>query len=586
MFTFFAQGNRWIIIWLFFILLRLFFALFSHSYIHPDEYFQSAEVVAFDMFSWFTENKTEHLATASSSIGISTPWEFDKSGEPCIGITKGIRFSPWEFDINSGGPFIRAILPLYLFMGFPIYIVYKFFGTSSTNISPYLSRYIWTSYRLSGFLWSLLLDFILWKLLSRKNGKNNSVNGLWMIIFASMWPILILQTRPLSNSLESILLALLFYFVEIQISSNSIIISVIIGMCWSLGIWSRVTFAVFSFPIMIYLLLKTFSSRPLASSLKSIFLMGFGALICSIACIVVDTLYYNTKFNDWSDIVITPFNFLIFNQDLHNLKRFGIHSRYLIVLIIMPFLFGPFYLILLKDTLNICINFVSSYSKSSKPIVGHLSIISLITIWFSSLSLSTIPHQEYRFLLPLMLPLILSIASPINFSSKYIKKFLFLFIIFQIAICLILGVFHQAGLSKLLIEFEPQDTSPCMFIFSKVYLLPTHLLIGKIHRDSIIVNLMHQDLTIDRLKAFIQKYPTSNVYHLVPGHVKLEFQNQMDLIASHFPFINKDFRSEQFESAKNSPIEALKIHIYNLTQLCKEITDNSTSTTRNYLSNQ
>lgn len=66
--------------------------------------------------------------------------------------------------------------------------------------------------------------------------------------------------------------------------------------------------------------------------------------------------------------------------------------------------------------------------------ICHLSHWSL---WFSSLYLSTIPHQE----------------------------FLFLFIMFQIVFCLVIDMFHQAGLSKLLIEFEPRDTSPCIFIY-------------------------------------------------------------------------------------------------------------------------
>jgi len=69
-----------------YIILRLLFSIFSISYIHPDEYFQSYEII----YSLYPFNKNSHI-----------PWEFANCINPCRSIIPPYVFILCRLSIIS-----------------------------------------------------------------------------------------------------------------------------------------------------------------------------------------------------------------------------------------------------------------------------------------------------------------------------------------------------------------------------------------------------------------------------------------------------------------------------------------------------
>ena len=122
--------------------------------------------------------------------------------------------------------------------------------------------------------------------------------------------------------------------------------------------------------------------------------------------------------------VITPLNSLLYNRSISNLSLHGLHPHYQHLLASLPLLLGPALLLLLSVR----------YSPNS------LSLISAVT---STLLLSAIPHQEPRFLLPVV-PLILSSVQPPR-SMRYTQAWLCSWIAFNSVLGILMGTYHQGG---------------------------------------------------------------------------------------------------------------------------------------------
>ncbi|KAJ1499492.1 hypothetical protein HMI55_004366 [Coelomomyces lativittatus] len=163
-------------------------------------------------------------------------------------------------------------------------------------------------------------------------------------------------------------------------------------------------------------------------------------------------------------MVITIFHFIHYNRDVANVSLHGFHPRYLHLLVHLPFLFGP---MLLTSTVMSVVKRPFSFFSSPlhwKTPHGWLGV----SVLSGLLSLSWIPHQEPRFLLPLY-PLLLLLCRPHpSLRRKYS------FIVMSVLIMVSLSG-HQAGLIPCLLKLNDLPWLPLLVTWH-TYMVPHFLL--------------------------------------------------------------------------------------------------------------
>ncbi|KAL1616008.1 alpha 1,2 mannosyltransferase [Diplodia seriata] len=203
-------------------------------------------------------------------------------------------------------------------------------------------------------------------------------------------------------------------------------------------------------------LIPHFHRKPL-----SLIALLLSATITTIVAIMFDTAFYHpdglTLTNLVHNPVITPLNNFLYNSSAHNLAQHGLHPYYQHIVANLPQLIGPAFPLLLF-----------SYRKNLR-LAAALSGVGLLSIF---------PHQEARFLLPAV-PLILSsIRVPTNKRMR--RAWLATWIVFNAAMGLLMGVYHQGGVVPAQIWIarsgEPAVTSVYWW---KTYSPPVWLLNGK-----------------------------------------------------------------------------------------------------------
>ncbi|KAI9278949.1 Alg9-like mannosyltransferase family-domain-containing protein [Phascolomyces articulosus] len=196
------------------------------------------------------------------------------------------------------------------------------------------------------------------------------------------------------------------------------------------------------------------------------FLLG-GSLV-AIACVLADSLFYKSLditfvekpienlvdlmeiISDptkWSHVnisgtlVLTPLNNILYNANVENLKEHGLHPRYLHLLVNFPLLYGP----LSTGAL------VSFLWRPRTNATLYYVLVSVVTM--AMIGLSIMPHQEARFLAPMLAP----IALIYTWSRlKFNRGFMILWISFNIITTVVFGGLHQGGLVPAMIFLQQQ----------------------------------------------------------------------------------------------------------------------------------
>lgn len=191
--------------------------------------------------------------------------------------------------------------------------------------------------------------------------------------------------------------------------------------------------------------------------------MALGFFSLTVFCITADSVYYGTlfltsngkpfrdvnqfistllnpivlaSFKAEGSLVITPVNNLLYNMNADNLQLHGIHPRYTHLAINLPLLFGP---LAIQGLLEI----PSVLKKTTTDTSKHFLYILMGIVFTSLVGLSIIPHQEARFLCPLLVPLVLIYTwrRPNLTLSFWLSWFLF-----NIITTYVFGVIHQGGI--------------------------------------------------------------------------------------------------------------------------------------------
>ena len=330
-----------IVIYILLLLLRIAAQWYLPGYIHPDEYFQSGQEL------WF-------------------------GCPPKI---------PWEYHPTNA---LRSILPPTIMTYLPIRL-YSFLMSSSSlpSLTSLSGREILIIPRLACCLLSILVvDWSVWKL--SYNGSTDGV-PIPVLLLASSWPTFVMLSRPFSNSLESMVLALLLRTIISKIDTNtavtnittsySLLFALQVGMICSVGIFTRFTFAFFAIPVLLFFLynmIQQQKQKQKQQSVKSksfllptitLFWMTISFLFVSAVIIFADTQFYNNnnKNNNTqgdgissflSSLVFTPFNALRYNSQVSNLKDHGLHPRWTHAGVNMFILFGPLTIIAYMSILS------------------------------------------------------------------------------------------------------------------------------------------------------------------------------------------------------------------------------------------
>ena len=461
------------------LLIRIFISIMSTSYVHPDEYFQSIEI------------------TNKLFFGFDT-------------------YIPWEFQSENA---IRTIVTPIIVTGIPYYI-----GSICNLI--YNGWYLLISPKIMLVFLSLTIDIIGFKIHQKyvsdkpldyddkdykRNKRKDAISGQTILfLFSTSWSVMVFYSRPFSNTMEAFCLA---YSLGIYLLyDTSTLKRVALGFLLAFGVFTRFTFIAFFLPIGIALLLDSYYIAKRKTKKEHdarilfvtyLFQCIGGSLLGTFLNILFDSIYYNGQFT------ITPLNNALYNMKTENLAQHGLHPRYLHSIVNLPMLCGPltiylyYYGFLKRNAFG-----NKNYNKKNKkyddgkimPIEKyqsfHINTLLALCALSGMVILSLAPHQEARFLLPLVFPILLFYSIDVDnakgkngrgtSSSSLHNRIQYIWIIFNVILFLLFGVFHQAGVLKALNHASHtsiENNRPKNLIFYHTYMPPRFMLLNKIDVD-------------------------------------------------------------------------------------------------------
>ena len=319
---------------------------------------------------------------------------------------------------------------------------------------------------------------------------------------SSSWPALVLLVRPFSNTLETICVSIILLVLasqtrqsELQLNENTtntgIGILLFAGFLCSIGIFTRFTFGIFAVPAVLAILHRrgcdalttrrttltsdddsvvalpsgtsAVASRYLTAVLGAAIWIGIAFLIGVRALVSVDSHFYHSR-KDSSDrtrYVLTPWNALVYNSRVGNLSDHGLHPRITHYLVNMPMLYGPLAILLYASTVRDIWDRLMYHTIGKRDTVPLSDRTSQVLppifypvcrgiVWMGLGVLSCAPHQEARFLLPLVVPLSLLHGRTILHARQRRTMILF-WILFNLILMIFFGGLHQGGVTSSLV---------------------------------------------------------------------------------------------------------------------------------------
>jgi len=389
--------------------------------------------------------------------------------------TKVVR--TWEF--NSTFP-LRSIIPIYLTTGLPLLILKAVSSTSGYVISWYS---LTVAVRLTITLLSLITDFTTMQL-ARWQDKVSAA-----VVMATSYISLVYYTRTFSNTLESFLFSALICVVahRSQKEKSDIHYAFIISMLIVTGVFNRPTFVVYAMVPYLWWLFSDGVNRVIIKAINSVLI----AIPLSIVLIICDSIYFsrldinNLNSADLSDILslvvnnltVTPLNFVLYNTQFGNLAEHGIHPRFTHAVVNIPLLFSVLSVCFFYDVFRWCT--MTVILRSWKLVLMHRRDVMLLACCLVPvILLSLFPHQEPRFLIPL-LPVFAAMYAR-QITSRWSAALCW--IVANVFGCLFYGCLHQAGVVPCLGHLqETQSTGVERHVtFWHTYTAPQHLLLQQL----------------------------------------------------------------------------------------------------------
>ncbi|ODV85822.1 glycosyltransferase family 22 protein [[Candida] arabinofermentans NRRL YB-2248] len=433
---------------------------------------------------------------------------------------------PWEFEEGC-----RSMAPLYL-LYYPVIYIGQWFEMRPIVIY-YLVKLTFC------FLSWAVLDFCIFRIMPIKQERLKA-----MFFMNTSYVTLVYQSHTFSNSIETILVVAAIWIINDvrnhlelgnKIYSTSRLI--MLGFLVSFGLFNRPTF------ILWMILPSVFVLKYAMRSFRGITLLIASFTVTTISCILIDTHHFRGSI-DLSNIsslydlntrlVITPLNNILYNSSISNLKTHGLHPYYTHILINTPQILGPLIFLLPP--------FQSTQYIRTTPFLSMISGL---------VALSLIPHQELRFLIPMVPLAACCISIP---KHKFTKWIIQLSVVFNLAMMVLMGVLHQGGLVPALeyihdLKFTGKPEGNIL-LFWRTYKPPTWLTLSDADEERpIYLNNDQNNLTsivdmklsgacytIDFMgmefvefenvaKNIVEKYTDRDIYLVTPLNAALNFEN-------------------------------------------------------------
>ena len=550
---------RWIIYSL--LLLLRFYGAFYNSlpgYIHPDEFFQGGQELFFGCQQRLQLNsKTTAVLQHDDEVELLSHREAPEHNKYPISHQYVVHNIPWEFEPMNA---IRSIVPPAFMTLLPlrVYSVLRSMimspGDDSTVSCPFSSvdNNALVEQQLSGseiliiprlfmtLLSVIFLDGCLWILInyttqhcakdittnngqhssSRSSSSNMSGPPIEVIVLASSWPMLVMATRPFTNTLEAMVISVLLLIVAMdhhrqcsksnKNDNSEISTTLLIGMICSIGLFVRFTFAFFALPIVLLFLYNRWWHRAAESRRWrnigwNTLSLALSFLTTSLLFVTVDWYYYHyhspgrdavgtSICNDMScyrdafiatvSKYVVPWNAFRYNSKATNLAEHGLHPRITHMLVNMPMMYGPLSLVGYYSCIKVRMVHASCFAETC-----FKRVLCQSTIIFGLLVLSCAPHQEPRFILPCIVPMVFlygrNVVGMENAHSKPKKRAILtaVWVVFNFILYIFFGWLHQGGLTSSLLHLplpvNPYERSQETVIYYKTYMPPTFLTRGR-----------------------------------------------------------------------------------------------------------
>ncbi len=423
------------------ILFRVCVAPFLPGYVHPDEFFQGGQEL------WF--------------------------GCPPA--------RPWEFEPENA---LRSVVPPTIMTWLPLKLCSSLIGIPIEHLSGW---YIWIIPRVACAIVSIFaVDLSVWAL-ARADAESDSTKAstrgvpLPVLMVASAWPTMVLLNRPFTNAMETWIIALLLRVVFCGVNVNGSKTSTItlfqclaVGALSALGIFTRFTFVCFAFPTIVFFGYKMIRQLGLLE-----WLIKPAATVFTFYIVATNIMQQDKTFYSSASTIITPWNALSYNSNIENLKDHGLHPRWTHALVNMFILFGPMALMgyaLFGVSSHAVVGTNNSDLDDSYHRRRTTVVCSKWTLLIGLGILSMAPHQEPRFLLPLLVPLAL-LSDNHWMRDRYQYHISTLWIVFNCTLLVLFGMMHQSGVvpSLLVMGSSLVDQQPKAVIFYHTYMPPTFL---------------------------------------------------------------------------------------------------------------
>ncbi|KAJ2352688.1 alpha 1,2 mannosyltransferase, partial [Coemansia sp. RSA 2618] len=399
---------------------RVLFAS-SPAYIHPDEYFQAPEVTAGDIFN------IEALRT-------------------------------WEFTTEAP---VRSIVPIYLFSGTPhavLWLIQRALASLGWQLEL-TPRLLFCTNRIFMAILSFAIDGCIIRAIQRQYPK--ACLSATRLVLATSFCLAVFHSHTFANSFASVVLAVCFDLLSaieagVRVPNNRVLLKhkcLLLGVALALGTFTHVSFPMFALPVGLVAVLLLIR----AASFAGLLAVVGGGLSTLLAIVVVDSLYYGTLQLQLvggiprrvsGALTCTVLNNVLYNSNNSNLATHGIHPWYNHMLLSMPTLFGPLAILAVAKGW--------AFVKSAQARQGtcYVSVAAALSVVTGLGMLSMVPHQEPRFLVPMLPALVICTWRWHRIASAY---FWYPWIAFNAVLSVLYGVVHQAGVVPA-VEFISQTS--------------------------------------------------------------------------------------------------------------------------------
>lgn len=409
-------------------------------------------------------------------------------------------YYPWEF--LSSSPCRTVVFPL-MTSGVTYWVIKSLqqldIGSSCIN-----SYTLLVPPRLLFTVFSFILDYSVYRLAPFWEADPWKA----LVLLAGSYVTLVFYTRTFTNALEGLLFALLMVLVSSRKLDGSLAeptSSPLIGIITTAGFFNRPTFLAFALmPLLYWAGLIVDSQKSIKTVINHFLKPVLYACLTAIVFVTADTFYftsmgldnlYSIKKSSLFDIihqlneriVVTPLNFLNYNLNPRNLALHGSHPRVTHFTVNGLMLFGILHILaigagfkMLKKYIHQLLWVRSRYHGPPGLLAHAEGNPTLLLFYFVPLAfLSLFSHQEPRFLIPLILPLVL-----FSTSQNRAVKWKHVIIIFNVLGALLFGCLHQGGLIPCLFHLEQLMHSPefsnhprhYTLLFAHTYMPPRSLL--------------------------------------------------------------------------------------------------------------